>query len=101
MRIILRRGASGVEFLHPLNPAPRTAILQSGFRQTQTLRVFQDGWTGKTAEFRPGAIAASLDVLRQLARSGIEIDRAVIVLTYGWESRIGDKDRDAISGGPG
>ncbi len=73
-------------FHFPFDPAPRTAILLDGFRETKTTRVFAGGWSHAAASFNPEAIAGPFSRLRDLAYRILDreiaipsLDRAVIV----------------------
>jgi hypothetical protein len=96
MRIIIRRKATGVGFVHPLISVPKTVILAAGFRAARNIRVFADGWCDEAARFGPCAAAAPLEELQRLARKGIELRHAVVVLTYSPNSRLSDEDRDFL-----
>ena len=59
-------------FRHPMDPAPRTAVLAACFRQTRLrpnypVRVFPEGWSEEASKFVPAAIAASREQLFTLA----------------------------------
>ena len=54
MVVRIRRPSKGAHFIHPLDPAPRTAILASGFRETKLVRIFPQGWNERARRFRPG-----------------------------------------------
>lgn len=95
MRIIVRFRRSGAAFLHPLDPAPRTAILAPGFAETATVRVFPQGWTQAAARFHPTSIAGRLDALRDMARYDVELQHAVIVFTD-VQQRLSEHDREFL-----
>ena len=93
MRIILRFRSPGADFVHPLTPAPKTAVLLDGFRDSKGIRVFADGWNPSAARFAPESIAAPLHQLRQLAQSGITVRHSVVVLTRGSAPELCEEDR--------
>ncbi len=55
-------------FLLPLRCSPRTAVLMPGFEQTKSVKVLPPNWALLT-QFRPEALAASVGVLRMLAKA--------------------------------
>jgi hypothetical protein len=88
-------------FLHPLRCAPRTAILMPGFQQTQSVKYVPPDWA-LLSGFRPEAVAASVGVLRMLAK-GIASGRgrlpslkdALIAFTGPWAGGLlQEEDRD-------
>ena len=80
-------------FVHPVRPAPRTAILVPGFEETSTIRVFPGGWSRQAERFRPASIAAPLQLLRKLAAAGIALEHTLIALTYQGEPGLNADDR--------
>lgn len=94
VRIRLQRPDKGALFVHPMNPAPRTAILAPGFEPTKTAGVFPRGWDEQAARFQPQSIAASLVELRRLAAQGLRLEHAVIAFTYAGEEGLGSADRE-------
>jgi hypothetical protein len=96
MRIIFRTKAAGAAFVHPLDPAPKTAILTSGFRESRNVRVFPEGWTEHAARFSPTAIAGPIEQLRRVARRGVALQHAVIALTYRSGPALSDIDREFL-----
>jgi hypothetical protein len=59
-------------FRHPMDPAPRTAVLAACFRQSRLrpnypVRVFPRGWSEEVSAFAPAAIAAPREQLLGLA----------------------------------
>jgi hypothetical protein len=54
--------------LFPLRCSPRTAVLMPGFEQTKSVKVLPADWRLLT-RFRPEALAASVGVLRMLAKA--------------------------------
>jgi hypothetical protein len=88
-------------FLYPLRFAPRTAVLMPGFHQTQSVKYVPPDWT-LLARFRPEAVAASVGMLRMLAK-GIASGRgdlpslryAMIAFTGPWAGGLlQEEDRD-------
>jgi hypothetical protein len=69
-------------FVHPLDPAPRTAILVPGFRSTRSFRVFPHGWDDAARTFAPASVAGTLDQLLSLADEGVSLTHAVICLSW-------------------
>jgi len=94
VRIRFQRPAKGAGFVHPLDPAPRTAILAPGFQETKTTRVFPSGWNEEAARFQPQSIAAPVEVLRRLADQGLQLEHAVIAFTYDGNAPLSSADRD-------
>lgn len=96
MRYPFRQKVGGARFIHPLDPAPKTVLLANGFQGTRTIRVFPDGWNEEAARQGPCAVAAPLEDLLRLARSGVKLQHAVIVLTRGAHSDLSEDDRDRL-----
>ncbi len=82
--------------MHPLDPAPRTAILVPGFCETRTVRTFAGGWTRETARFHPTAVAGPLNAVLELARRGIRLKHSVIVFSPGFDSCLTGSERDKL-----
>jgi hypothetical protein len=95
MVVRIRRPSKGAYFIHPIDPAPRTAILAAGFRETRLVRSFPEGWNEGVRRFDPGSIAAPLESLLKLALDSWQLDQALIVFTYGG-SGISAPHRDAF-----
>jgi len=93
-----RRRSDEAIFHHPQDPAPRTAILAAGFQSSRSARVFRDGWSEAVRRFKPSAIAAPLEYLKELAAtgSGIALKHSVIAFTYEELCRLEDHDRDLL-----
>jgi|SRR5579884_2023891 len=85
MLIRLRLHKAAVSFVHPLDPAPRTAILVPGFESTRSIRVFPRGWNDAVRKFAPACVAGSYRQLHELAGQGIQLTHAVICLC--WDKR--------------
>ncbi len=94
MLVKIRRASKGAVFTHPLDPAPRTAILAPGFRETRLVRVFPDGWNNLAQRFSPSSIAAPFDQFHAVARDRVMLDQALIVLTYSDGPELSEIDRD-------
>jgi len=97
IRIVVRtrRSSGGARFVHPMNPAPRTAILTPGFQQTKLARVFADGWNREAERFEPSSIAGTVEQLRRLTKvQGIKLRHALVVFTYDGQSALANADRD-------
>ena len=74
-------------FRHPMDPAPRTAVLAACFRQPRLqpkhpVRVFPNGWSQEVSAFAPAALAAPRERLLALAAAEHPpaLTHAVIVL---------------------
>ena len=80
--------------MHPMDPAPRTAILVPGFQETKFTRVFPNGWDREVARFKPQSIAATLEVLRSLAGKELHLEHAVVAFTHEDEGAVSSADRD-------
>jgi hypothetical protein len=96
MVVRIRRPSKGALFIHPIDPAPRTAILVPGFRETRLVRMFPQGWDDRARRFDPASIAGTLEQLRRLARDAWPLEQAVIVFTYTGEPGISPTDRDLL-----
>lgn len=83
------------EFVYPIPPAPRTAVLMPGFRSGDLVRVFPDGWTEEVKIFAPQAVAGSLRQLEALAGRA-SLSHAVIVLRKECEPGLTDSNRTAL-----
>src|SRR5438309_12054932 len=69
-------------FVHPLDPAPRTAILVPGFQSSRSIRIFPHGWDNAARKFAPASVAGTLDQLLSLADEGVQLTHAVICLAW-------------------
>jgi hypothetical protein len=87
------------QFLYPVLPAPRTAVLQPWFRKAllshSSIRIFAAGWSREVEQFAPAAIAGTLEQLRALAPMAT-LTHALIVLARPTAPRVSDKDREAL-----
>jgi hypothetical protein len=96
MVIRIRRPSKGAHFIHPIDPAPRTAILATGFRETRLVRTFPEGWNERARKFNPASIAGPLGLLRRLARDTWAFDQAVVVFTYAGGPGLSPLDRESL-----
>jgi len=98
VRIILRRRWTERPVLvYPIPPAPPTAILVNGFRESGNTRVFERGWSEAAASFAPAAIAgapAQLDALRGTPIPSLR--NAVIALVRPNDPRLTEEDRERL-----
>src|SRR6266550_1450214 len=78
--LLSRKAAAS--FVHPLDPAPRTAILVPGFRSSRSIRAFPQGWDDAARKFAPAAVAGTLEQLLSLADQGVPLTHAVICLAW-------------------
>jgi len=82
MFLPLRSQKAAASFVHPLDPAPRTAILLPGFQSTRSVRVFPNGWDEAARRFAPACVAGTFDQLRSLANQGVQLTHAVVCLSW-------------------
>jgi hypothetical protein len=83
--------------VYPIPPAPATAILVAGFRESANIRVFEHGWTHHAANFAPAAIAATPAQLNALLDTPIpSLRNAVIALVRPGEARLSELDRERL-----
>jgi len=82
--------------VYPIPPAPRTAVLVAGFRSRGRVRVFARGWCDRAREFAPQAVAGTLSQIEELARAGVSLSHAVIVLGRPADPRLTDADRERL-----
>lgn len=94
MVVRIRRPSKGANFIHPMDPAPRTAILAPGFRETRLVRVFPQGWNERAKRFNPSSVAGPLDQLRLMARDSWPVEQAVVVFTYPGGAALSGEDRE-------
>ncbi len=94
IRIKLQRRKAGAQFVHPMNPMPRTAILAPGFRDTKLTRVFPAGWNDSAARFQPSSIAGTPDQLRVIARQGMRLQHSVVAFSYDGQPGLTAADRN-------
>jgi len=81
-------------FHSPIQPAPRTALLGSGFRSNGLAKAFAPDWTRRLDRYRPEAIAAPVALLRKVAGQPHPIRNAIFALTGVVHENISDADRD-------
>jgi hypothetical protein len=96
MLVRIRRPSKGAHFIHPIDPAPRTAILSPGFRETSMVRTFPEGWNERARRFNPASIAGPLPLMRRMARDTWALEQAVIVFTYAGGPGISPLDRESL-----
>jgi hypothetical protein len=96
MGFLFRKKVAGSAFVHPLAPTPKTIVMAPGFESTRAIRVFPNGWSDEAGRLGPCSIAASIQDLLSLARRGIELRHAVIVLTRGADSALSEADRNRL-----
>jgi hypothetical protein len=96
VRLKFPRRQHSAQFVHPMQPSPRTAILAPGFHGSRNMRVFEQGWCDRAARFRPQSIAAPLAELRRLAGTGLHLEHSVIVLLYEGQDGLCGADRDFL-----
>jgi hypothetical protein len=96
MRITIRRRPRGITFVHPIDPAPRTAVLAAGFLATKLTRVYPDGWNEDAERFSPASLAGSRERVFQAVRDGVHLDHSVIVFTYPGEPPLSIGEREAL-----
>ncbi len=56
------------EYVSPVQPVPRTVVLEPGFAESRRVKVFGQGWDESAARSRPAVIAAPAADLIRLAR---------------------------------
>lgn len=95
MIVRIRRPSKGAIFIHPIDPAPRTAILAAGFRETRLVHTFPQGWNERARRFHPASVAGPLDRL-QAMRDAWPIAQAVVVFTYAGAPGLTEHDRDSL-----
>jgi hypothetical protein len=94
MRLIIRPNSNGAKFVHPSDPAPRTAVLAADFRYTKLTRVFPQGWNQRAARFAPAALAGPFVELFRAAQSGAHVEHSVVVFTYPGDPGLSPSERD-------
>jgi len=96
MIVRIRRPSKGAYFVHPSTPAPRTAILTAGFRETKLVRIFPRGGSERIRRFQPGSIAGPLEQLRILASDSWPLEQALVVFTYSGSFGLAPQDRESL-----
>ncbi len=56
------------DYVSPVQPVPRTAVLEPGFSETKRVKVFGQGWDESAVRSKPAVIAASVAELVRLAK---------------------------------
>lgn len=96
MIVRIRRPSKGAPFIHPIDPAPRTAILAPGFRETRLVHTFPQGWNERSRRFNPASVAGPLDKLQAMARDPWPIEQAVVVFSYAGAAGLSEDDRELL-----
>jgi hypothetical protein len=96
MVVRIRRPSKGALFIPPFDPAPRTAILAPGFRQTRLVRIFPQGWDEKAKRFNPACIAGRLEKLLAVAHDGWPVELAVVVFTSAGGEELTQSVRESL-----
>jgi hypothetical protein len=94
--IRIRRPSKGARFIHPVDPAPRTAVLAPGFRQTNLTRVFPLGWNGRAARFSRASVAGPIEQVLRVARAGWRVEHSIVVFTYPGEPGLSARERESF-----
>ncbi len=88
------------EYVSPLQPEPKTAILIPGFRESKRVRVFPGGWDEETAHYRPAVVGAPVEDLIRLARSWDERwerpRRALVAFSFEHGESPSETDKDEL-----
>ena len=86
------------EFVYPIAPVPRTAVLAPWFRDLppggSNICIFPRGWCPTAVAFAPASIAATVDQLVELAQSPPPLTHALIVLSRPGARGITESQRD-------
>ena len=96
MVIRIRRPSKGARFIHPIDPAPRTAVLAAGFRQTKLARIFPLGWNGRAARFSRASVAGPMEQVVRVARAGWRVEHSIVVFTYPGEPGLSARERESF-----
>jgi hypothetical protein len=96
MIVRIRRPFKGAPFIHPIDPAPRTAVLAAGFQETKIVRVFPLGWSGRAARFARASVAGPLEQVLRVARAGWRVEHSIVVFTYPGEPGLSARERDSF-----
>jgi hypothetical protein len=96
MVVRIRRPFKGAQFIHPVDPAPRTAVLAAGFQETRLVRVFPLGWNGRAARFSRTSVAGPLAQMMRVARAGWRVEHSIVVFTYPGERALSAREREAF-----
>jgi hypothetical protein len=57
------------DYISPLQPVPKTAVLTPGFRESKRVRVFPFGWSEEAVRFRPAVLAGPTAEIVALGRN--------------------------------
>ena len=96
MVVRIRRPTKGAHFIHPIDPAPRTAVLAAGFQQTRLARVFPLGWNGRAARFSRASVAGPMEQVLRVARAGWRVEHSIVVFTYPGERGLSARERESF-----
>jgi hypothetical protein len=96
MRIIIRPHPRGATFVHPIDPAPRTAVLAAGFRPSKLTRAFPEGWNDRAVLFSPASVAGPRAQVLQAARAGARIEHSIVLFTYAGEPGLSSRERELL-----
>jgi hypothetical protein len=96
MVVRIRRPSKGARFIHPVDPAPRTAVLAAGFQETKLARVFPLGWNGRAARFSRASVAGPLEQVLRVARAGWRVEHSIVVFTYLGEPGLSARERESF-----
>jgi hypothetical protein len=96
MKVTIRRRPSGATFVHPIDPAPRTAVLAAGFRETKLTRAFPQGWNERAARFSPASVAGPWEQVSQFARAGGRVEHSIVVFTYPGQPGLSAVEREFL-----
>ena len=94
--LFLRRRVG--EFVYPIAPVPRTAVLVPWFRDPPSggsnIGIFPRGWSPLAVDFAPASIAATIDQIVALAHAPPPLTHALIVLARPGAPGITESQRD-------
>jgi hypothetical protein len=96
MVIRICRPPKGALFIHPTDPAPRTAVLAAGFQETKLVRVFPLGWNEQAARFSRASVAGPLEQLLRVARAGWRVEHSIVVFTYPGQPGLSSRQRESF-----
>ncbi len=88
------------DYVSPVQPEPKTAILIPGFRESKRMRVFPGGWDEETARYRPAVVGAPVEDLVRLARNWDERwerpKRALVAFSFEYGEGPSEADKDEL-----
>ena len=88
------------EYISPVQPEPKTAILIPGFKETKRMRVFPGGWDSETARYRAAVLCAPSDDLVRLARNWDERwerpKRALVAFSFEYGEGPSEAEKDEL-----